>query len=62
MSDYILELEEACNALKKHCEAQDKCKGCIFYNDNDKGILGTMCYLHDIPEVWSIDKIFNKGE
>ena len=60
MSDYILELEEACNTLKKHCETQDKCEDCIFHNN--KGVLFMMCHLQDIPEVWSIDKIFNKGE
>jgi hypothetical protein len=62
MSDYILDLEYAVRVLKKHCESETKCEDCIFYNDNDKGILGTMCYLNDIPEVWPVDKIFNKGE
>lgn len=57
MSDYILELEEACNTLKKHCEQEDKCEGCIFY-----GGKWPYCCLMDPAEVWPINKIFDKGE
>lgn len=61
MSDYILELEEACNTLKKHCE-QEKCnkdnKNCIFYTEK----LPYCCLMSTPPEVWPVDKIFNKEE
>lgn len=52
MSDYILELEEACNTLKKHCE-QEKCKNCIFNSEKLP-----YCHLMNTPEAWPIDKIF----
>lgn len=56
MSDYILELEEACKTLEKHCEAQEKCKDCIFYSSP------VHCDLFGSPSLWEVDKIFNKEE
>ena len=57
MSDYILELEEACNVLKDNC-AHSKCLTCIFYTNLSK----PNCRLMDTPETWPVNKIFNRED
>ena len=55
MSDYILELKEACKTIKSYCDAHETCDACKF-QIRDTGIVG--CYIQDIPNSWPIDKIF----
>lgn len=60
MSDYTLELEEACNTLKKHCAMMEACKECIFYHNDAPNM--NNCRIMDTPEIWPVNKIFNRDE